>query len=169
MSVYLVIRLIYQGLKILNWDVFGMMLFVIINFFPCIILTSILFLDYTSAELLSVLQGLHLPRVFIIAITITIKYFPTFRQEFRYIKESMRLRGIPFKWTKPLQSFEYFIVPQLFRCLILSDEITAAGFTKGIDSPNKRTSYYDIRVRLGDYLVMGFLLLGAGGIILWLK
>lgn len=140
---------------------------IFIQFIPCFIMATVLICDYTSTEIVSSLELLHLPKTFIVAIAITIRYIPTFRKEFKFIKESMRLRGISYTWKKPIRSFEYFLVPQLFRCANLSDEITAAGLSKGITNPIARTSYYEIRMRAYDYFLLIILILGTIGVILW--
>lgn len=144
-------------------------LLIFMQFMPCFIMATVLICDYTSTELVSSLELLHLPKPFVVAITITItiRYIPTFRKEFKYIKESMRLRGIFYSWRNPIRSFEYFLVPQLFRCANLSEEITAAGLSKGITNPISRTSYYDIRMRIYDYCLLVILIAGTIGVILW--
>lgn len=139
-------------------------LFVIIQFFPTFIMASILIIDYNSTEILSSLEKLHLPKTFIISLTIAIRYIPTFKKEFGFIKESMRLRGIPFKITKPIKSFEYFVVPQLFRCAILAEEVTSAGLVKGIDYHRKRSSYYDVSLKMVDYILIVMMVLGIIGV-----
>ena len=146
----------------------GMMLGVTLRFFPCMLMASILIIDYTSAELLTSLDRLRLPKKFIIALTITLRYFPIFRREFRQIKDSMRLRGINFTLLKPVQSFSYFIVPQLFRCMILAEELTGAGLIRGIESSEKRSSFYELDFKLLDGLFIAVLVLGAVGVKLWL-
>ena len=108
----------------------GLFIIVIIQAVPCIALASILVSKYNSAQLLSALETIHIPRVLVVAVTITLKYIPTFRREFTYITESMRLRGIGFTWKQPVKSFQYFIVPQLFRCAALAEEVTAAGLVR---------------------------------------
>lgn len=129
-------------------------LVIVIEFVPCLVLASLLISKYSSSQLLSALEGVHLPRTVVIAATITIKYIPAFRREFGYIKESMRLRGIPFTIRRPLRSFKFFIVPQLFRCASLTEEVTAAGLVKGINAPGRRSSYYSQRFRVSDALVL---------------
>jgi energy-coupling factor transport system permease protein len=105
--------------------------------------------------------------VIVIAVTITLKYIPTFKREFSYILESMRLRGINFTIKHPIKSFQYFIVPQLFRCAALAEEVTAAGYVKGIDVPVKRTSYFEEKVRVPDVAVLALFLVGLAGGFVW--
>lgn len=132
---------------------------------PCLMITSVLVKNYTTAELLSALQKLRLPKIFMIALIITLRYIPTFQKEYRYIKESMQLRGITFSYRRPLRSFEYIIVPQLFRCSILAEELTAAGLIKGIDYPHRRTSYYHNTMTIWDYLITLAVVLSVTGVI----
>ena len=135
-----------------------------IGFTPCFIMASVLILDYSSSHILSCFQQFRLSKRFIIAVTITLRYIPTFRREFGLIKETLRLRGIPYTIKHPVKSLEYFIVPQLFRCSVLAQEITSAGLVKGIDSPQKRTSYIDVGLKpLDVFLLVTILLISVGG------
>ena len=134
---------------------------IMMQFLPCLMMATVLFKDYTTAELLSTLERLPLPRSLVVAVIITLRYVPTFKREFVYIKESMRLRGIAFTWKKPIESFKYFIVPQLFRCAALAEEVTSAGLVKGIDANIKRTSYYGQKFRISDALLTVLLIGGV--------
>ncbi len=138
-----------------------------IQFIPCFVMASILIKDYSPSEIISALEPLKIPKTFIVALAIVVRYIPTFKREFSFMKESMRLRNIPYTIKRPIKSFEYFLVPQLFRCSILSDEITAAALIKGITTSGHRTSYYDMKMRLTDYIMCILLVTGTGATILW--
>lgn len=140
---------------------------IMMQFLPCLMMATVLFKDYTTAELLSTLERLPFPRSLVVAVIITLRYVPTFKREFVYIKESMRLRGIAFTWKKPIESFKYFIVPQLFRCAALAEEVTSAGLVKGIDANIKRTSYYGQKFRISDALLTVLLIGGVVWAGLW--
>lgn len=140
-----------------------MMINMTVYFTPCILIAVLIVTDYNSSEILSALQRLHLPKIFIIGLTITIRYIPTFRREFRIIKQAMHIRGVEFSMKHPLRTFEYLLVPQLFRCVSLSAELTAAGLTKGIATKEKRTSYFDNRFHGVDYVMFA---IGGAGMVL---
>lgn len=142
-------------------DFIGMTFFIFYRFIPMLMIGSMLFFDYHTSEILSSLQAIRLPRKMVIAITIAIRYIPTFREEFHLIKNCMRLRGIEFSWKKPIRSFSYFITPQLFRCSLLAEELTSAGMIKGIDSTCRRTSIFDYGWHLRDTIVSGAFVLGT--------
>ena len=144
-------------------SVLGMMINMTVYFTPCILIAVLIVTDYNSSEILSALQRLHLPKIFIIRLTITIRYIPTFRREFRIIKQAMHIRGVEFSMNHPLRTFEYLLVPQLFRCVSLSAELTAAGLTKGIATKEKRTSYFDNRFHGVDYVMFA---IGGVGMVL---
>ena len=144
-------------------SVLGMMINMTVYFTPCILIAVLIVTDYNSSEILSALQRLHLPKIFIIGLTITIRYLPTFRREFRIIKQAMHIRGVEFSVKHPLRTFEYLLVPQLFRCVSLSAELTAAGLTKGIATEEKRTSYFNNQFHGVDYVMFA---IGGVGLVL---
>ena len=170
--IFIVIYGLFFGASTFFMNVFqvgGIVIFlsIMMQFLPCLMMATILFKDYTTAELLSTLEKLPLPRSLVVAVIITLRYVPTFKREFGYIKESMRLRGIAFTWKKPIESFRYFIVPQLFRCTALAEEVTSAGLVKGIDANIKRTSYYEQKFRTSDAFLAILLIIGIMWAGLW--
>ncbi len=144
-----------------------LMVLLLLSFMPIFMLASVLVHDYTTPEVLGALQMLKLPRQLVLALTITIRYIPTFKKEFAYIRESLRLRGIHYSIRRPLKSIEYFIVPQLFRCLLLSEELTAAGLTRGIEYAGRRSSYLDMHLRACDFATLAIFLIGTIGVMLY--
>lgn len=170
--IFIVIYGLFFGASTFFMNVFqvgGIVIFlsIMMQFLPCLMMATILFKDYTTAELLSTLEKLPLPRNLVVAVIITLRYVPTFKREFGYIKESMRLRGIAFTWKKPIESFRYFIVPQLFRCTALAEEVTSAGLVKGIDANIKRTSYYEQKFGKSDTFLAILLIIGIMWAGLW--
>ncbi|MCR5499935.1 MAG: energy-coupling factor transporter transmembrane protein EcfT [Acetatifactor sp.] len=161
--------LYYACMGLEDMQFLAMFFLVFTQTFPCFMMASVLISRYSSAQLLSALEDMHLPRVMVVATTITLKYIPTFAREFKYIKESMRLRGISFTLKKPVTSFRYFVAPQLFRCAALAEEVTAAGMVKGIDAPMRRSSYYEQRFRLSDTLILGTFMIGVAGVFIWAR
>ena len=85
-------------------SVLGMMINMTVYFTPCILIAVLIVTDYNSSEILSALQRLHLPKIFIIGLTITIRYIPTFRREFRIIKQAMHIRGVEFSMKHPTKN-----------------------------------------------------------------
>ncbi|EFR45332.1 energy-coupling factor transporter transmembrane component T family protein [Streptococcus pseudoporcinus] len=134
-------------------------------FIPCFLLAWLLCTEYNSSELLSALQGLHLSKLFLIGLMVTLRYISLFRKEFRLIKEAMQVRGVDLSFKHPVRTFEYLLVPQLFRCLTLSNDLTSASLTKGLTVPCKRTSYFLSRWSIYDVLIFIIVCLGYGMIV----
>ncbi len=138
-------------------------------FVPCLVLASVLITEYNSSEILAALQKLKLHKIFVVGITVTLRYIPTFAREFKVIRSSMETRGVGLSFLHPIRTFEYLIVPQLFRCLSLSGELTAAGLTKGISAPGRRTNYFEQIMGPMDYAAFVIFFVGfgivAGGVV----
>lgn len=134
-------------------------------FIPCFMYGAIILGDYNASQILSALQRLGLPKIIIIGFTVTVRYIPTFYREFKIIRNSMKIRGVECTIRHPFRTFEYVIVPQLFRCVSISSELTAAGISKGINFPGKRTGYFVQGFRLQDYLILLIFAIGMALII----
>jgi len=83
----------------------SLLFMMIVRLMPTYIVALILMYDYQPSEVISALQSIHVPRAFIIALSITLRYIPTFFRELRYINESMRLRGIRFEIKNIINGF----------------------------------------------------------------
>lgn len=166
-TVFFVLYLYMMDIPFLRY--FSSMFFISFMFVPIVILASILITEYHSSELLSALEKLFLPKIFIVALTVTLRYVVIFKREFLFIKESMRIRGTPISLRHPIRSFQNMITPQLFRCLVLSEELTCAGLVKGISSKNKRTSYFYKGFHAVDLIVVLVYIAGLTGVELWMK
>lgn len=136
-----------------------------IVFLPSCVLAVLLINGYQLSEVFSGLQKLRLPKIFVIGLTVTIRYIPTFIEEFKLIRASMQIRGVKCSVLHPIRTFEYLLVPQLFRCLSLSAELTSAALTKGIEAPVRRVSYFDRPLSRYDYATVLILLVGHGLVI----
>jgi energy-coupling factor transport system permease protein len=97
-------------------------------------------------ELVSAMQSLRIPKVIVIPFTVTLRFFPTAKEEFAAIRDAARLRGLRF-------SMERTLVPMMLRCANIAEELSAASVTRGIESAGKRTSMYEMRLRVSDFCV----------------
>lgn len=133
---------------------------------PCFMLGSFLIQTTKVSTFLAAVSRLRLPKGFTIALAVTLRYFPTMTEEWRFIKDAMSLRGISFSPVSftlhPLRTMEYIYVPMLVSASKISDEITMAAVTRGIDHAEKRGSLENVRFSAWD----GVLLLLYVGIIL---
>jgi energy-coupling factor transport system permease protein len=121
---------------------------------PTIFFASGLLATTKVGDLVSAMQKLRVPQVIVIPFTVTLRFFPTAKEEFAAIQDAARLRGLGF-------GLERTLVPMMLRCANIAEELSAASVTRGIESANKRTSMRELRFGAPDFgLVAVFLALG---------
>ena len=134
---------------------------------PCFMLGSLLIRTTKVSTFLAAISRLHLPKGFTIALSITLRYFPTMTEEWGFIKDAMSLRGISVSPAgllfHPVRTMEYVYVPMLVSASKISDEITQAAITRGIDHLERRSCLENVRFRMRDALL---LILYAGIVVL---
>ena len=125
---------------------------------PCFMLGSLLISTTRVSEFLAAVGKLRLPKGFTISLSITLRYFPTMGEEWNSIKDAMALRGIPVTAAgilrHPMRTMEYVYVPMLVSASKISDEITQAAITRGIDHVQRRTCMETVRFHVMDMLVL---------------
>ena len=125
---------------------------------PCFMLGSLLIRTTKVSTFLAAISRLHLPKGFTIALSITLRYFPTMTEEWGFIKDAMSLRGISASPAgllfHPVRTMEYVYVPMLVSASKISDEITQAAITRGIDHLERRSCLENIRFRTRDALLL---------------
>ena len=149
-------------------DLFGTLVYIILRMTPVMMIAYILVKDIKSNELLSAFEQIHLPKKIMLSVTVALRFFPTYKLEIRMIRESLKMRNINLKIAEPLKFLEYWLVPVLMRMNLIAEEMTATAMTKGVESPMRRTSFYNVRMRIIDYIfliivfiIFVFLLIGG--------
>ena len=149
-------------------DLFGTLVYIILRMTPVMMIAYILVKDIKSNELLSAFEQIHLPKKIMLSITVALRFFPTYKLEIRMIRESLKMRNINLKITETIKFLEYWLVPVLMRMNLIAEEMTATAMTKGVESPMRRTSFYNVRMRIIDYIfliivfiIFVFLLIGG--------
>ena len=124
---------------------------------PCFMLGAFLIYTTKVSTFLAALGRMHLPKGFTIALSITLRYFPTMAEERTYIKDAMTLRGIivsPIGALRhPVKIMEYVYVPMLISASKISDEITQAAITRGIDHVGRRSCMEKVSFSMADTLI----------------
>ena len=126
---------------------------------PCFMLAAFLIHTTKVSTFLAALSRLHLSKGFTIALSVTLRYFPTMTEEWNYIKDAMALRGITVSFTgvlrHPVRIMEYVYVPMLVSASKISDEITQAAITRGIDHVGRRSCLEKVYFSVWDALIVG--------------
>ena len=109
------------------------------------------------SDFVTAMQSIHVPKGGTIALAVAFRYIPTVQDEFRSIKNTMKLRS-------PAADA---IVPLVIRSMTISDELAASAMTRGLDLESERTSYREVRLRLTDYLIAaGVIIAIVSGIVI---
>ena len=117
--------------------------------FPCL-MTGALMLTCTPLRYLIVaLRQLHIPQKLIVAISVTLRYFPAIREEIGYIRDAMKLRNI-----RGLDRLECTVMPLMVSATETAEELSAAAVTRGIENPARKTSAVSLRISPPDFLGM---------------
>lgn len=117
--------------------------------FPCL-MTGALMLQCTPLRALIVgLRQLHIPQKLIVAVSVTLRYFPAIREETGYIRDAMKLRNI-----RGMARLEGTVVPLMVSATETADELSAAAVTRGIENPARKTSAISLRLSLLDLFGM---------------
>lgn len=134
---------------------------------PCFMLGSYLIATTSVSKFLAAITKMHLPKGLTIALAITLRYFPTMGEEWTSIRDAMALRGISASMSglvcHPVQMMEHVYVPMLVSASKISDEITQAAITRGIEHAGERTCMEKVSFSILDLLmVITYVMLIAG-------
>ncbi len=143
------------------------MVLIVVKLFPLWILVGII-MEFNTSEIIASLRKLKLPNNLCVGVSIFIRFIPEYRNYLKEIKEGLKVRNISFNIVKPLQSFEMYLVPLIYKAFDTANILTCSLITKGIEFDCEKTSYVDLSLTWRDYAViiagMGFI-----GITVWEK
>ena len=122
-------------------------------------------------EFLSAMARLHVPKKLTIPIAVMLRYLPTIREDWHYIKDAMRLRDVSptfFGFLKtPAMTVNCIYVPLLTAASKAADELSIASVTRGIENPKPRTCLVKIQMRAADLLTMALFAVFLAAEIVW--
>ena len=144
---------------------------VVARFMPGLAMGSYLVTSTRVSEFMAAMQRMHIPRSVSISLSVTFRFFPTLREEYRSINKAMRVRGVRFGGGKPSKMLEYRLIPMIISSMKISDELSAAALTRGLGSPKERTNICVIGFRLQDILafilcIFAWVMLAVDGFII---
>ncbi len=135
---------------------FGMFSFMLGRLAPIFMLASWALNTTETDRVITAMVKMCMPKGLTIAIAVAFRFVPTVRHEFRYIKNTMKLRGIALNWRRilrhPLQTMEYSLVPLLMRSMKIGDDLAASALTRGLGRPVKRSSIHTVRLGAFDWI-----------------
>ena len=139
--------------------------------YPCGMMGALFIVSTKVNEFLSAMHKLRLPKQAVIPLAVMIRYFPAISEDWRYIKDAMRMRDVSPTLIgfikQPVMTVECIYVPLLTAASKTADELSVAAVARGIENPNPRTCLVRIRFGFADAAAAAvFLLYVAAGLIL---
>ena len=126
--------------------------------FPLLLSLSFLIKTTRISQLIAALSALHLPLFVIIPLSVMLRFIPTVQEEWDGVRKAMAFRGISLEpgavILAPFKTIEYILIPLLFSCISVMDELASASLARGLDAERKRTSYEAVKMRFPDYIII---------------
>lgn len=140
------------------------------SFFPTIMGIVLLYKNTRVSQMTATFSKMHVPKGFTITLAVAVRYIPTLKEEWRHIRDAMRMRNVTRGIKNPFrrigQKAECYMVPLFVSSLKTADELAAAAITRGIDDPAMPTCRNYHAMRFCDYMVM-LITLGVTGFCIW--
>lgn len=134
---------------------------IIVQFMPAAITAWYVVRTTKIDEFVSAMQKMHMPDGITISLAVVMRFFPTIKEEYAAIRDAMKMRGIAFGGGNAAKMIEYRMIPLLFSCVNIGDELSAAAITRGLGGKVKRTSVEKLHLRIQDYAFMLFITASA--------
>lgn len=118
-----------------------------IRMFPCLMIGAFMIKEISLRRFVLAMRKMHFSEKLIIALSVTIRYFPAIKEETNYIRDAMSLRKI-----KASKKLEVMMVPLMMSATATAEELSAAAVTRGIENPVKKTSILTLKFKTIDYV-----------------
>ncbi len=119
--------------------------------YACGMLAGLVISTTKVGEFLSAMARLRISKKLTIPIAVMLRYLPTIRGDWHFIKDAMRLRDVsPTLWgflKAPAVTVNCIYVPLLTAASKAADELSIASVTRGIENPKQRTCLVEIQMR----------------------
>lgn len=98
---------------------------------------------------ISAMQTMKFPNAVAIPFIVILRYMPTLREDYGYLKDSLKIRGIRTSgiefFIHPIRSLEFMIVPILFRSIRVAEELSTSVLLRVIENYKNRTNIYPLK------------------------
>lgn len=130
---------------------------IVVQFMPALITAWYVIRTTKIGEFMSCMQKMHIPDGIAVSLAVVMRFFPTIKEEYSSINDAMRMRGVMLGGGNVLRMFEFRMIPLLFSCVNIGEELSAAAITRGLGGDVKRSSIIVLKLGFIDYLLMTFL------------
>jgi energy-coupling factor transport system permease protein len=135
---------------------------IIVQFMPAMITAWYVVRTTKIGEFVSAMQKMHVPDGITISLAVVMRFFPTIKEEYASIRDAMKMRGIMLGGGNAVRMIEYRMIPLLFSCVNIGDELSAAAITRGLGGKVKRTSVETLKMGPADYLLVALFIAAFG-------
>lgn len=161
LTIYIAVALLMANVdKIHNTS--AMLLIVSLSYFVqklvVLLMMGSFFVHMTTIPyVLSAMQHMRVPNAAAIPIMVALRFFPTIREDYHSLKDSLRIRRVsisPLQFViHPMRMMEYLFVPILMKSIRTSDELAASALSRGFEHINEQTILYPLKLKTLDYIV----------------
>ena len=130
---------------------------IVVQFMPAIITAWYVVRTTKIGEFMSCMQKMHVPDGIAVSLAVVMRFFPTINEEYSSINDAMRMRGVMLGGGNVLRMFEFRMIPLLFSCVNIGEELSAAAITRGLGGEVKRSSVIELKLGIADFFLMAFL------------
>ena len=139
--------------------------------YACGMLAGLVISTTRVGEFLSAMARLHVPKKLTIPIAVMLRYLPTIREDWHFIKDAMRLRDVSPTFggflKAPAMTVNCIYVPLLTAASKAADELSIASVTRGIENLKPRTCLVEIQMRPADWLALALFAAFLAAEIVW--
>ena len=125
---------------------------IVAQFMPAMITAWYVVRTTKIDEFISAMQRVHVPDGITISLAVVMRFFPTIKEEYASIRDAMKMRGVMLGGGSAVKMVEYRMIPLLFSCVNIGDELSAAAITRGLGGKVKRTSIEQLKMQVLDYI-----------------
>ena len=122
------------------------------SFMPCLVMGHYMIATTKISEFIAAMQRMRLSSKIIIPFVVLFRFFPTIAEEYRYIQDAMRIRGMGLR-NGPVALLEYRLVPLMISLVKTGDDLSAAAATRGLSAEEQRTNLCCLRFGVLDGLL----------------
>lgn len=127
---------------------------IVVQFMPALITAWYVVRTTKIDEFMSSMQKMHIPDGITISLAVVMRFFPTLKEEYLSIRDAMKMRGVMLGGGNAVKMIEFRMIPLLFSCVNIGDELSAAAVTRGLGGKARRTSVVELRLGWGDYVLI---------------
>ena len=128
----------------------------------CLMVGTLLVRGNTVHRIASALAKLRVPQTVLIPLTVTMRYFPTLKEEAAHIRDAMALRDIP-----AASRLECFAVPLVMSATSTAEELSRAATCRGIENPAPSTDTERLSMRASDWAILATSAVAVAVVALW--